>query len=163
MEDEKKYQFSVTNIAFKTAIKAVLIYIFIFLFMKLIGLVHIYQLRYLNTLALFLSTQYALKEISLKTDNNLEYLTGLGVSTLIGFVSFSLFAFFMFFYLTFFDPALMQYFIEHAPFGRYLTPLNTCAWLVIEGLGIQLSFTLTIMEYFKWMQHKLRSGKELIK
>ena len=161
MENEKKYNFSITNLAFRMAIKAGISYIIIFLLMKLIGLVHIYQLRYINTLVLFLFTVHTLKTIDLRTGNNLEYLTGLAVCIFIAAVSFSLFASFMFFYLKFFDPAFMRYLIEHAPFGSYLSPLNTAAWLITEGLGIQISFTLIIMEYFKWMQFKLKSKKDL--
>ena len=131
--------------------------------MKLIGLVHIYQLRYLNTVVMLFITVQTLKEIDVRTQNNLEYLTGLGVSIWIAILSYSIFSFFMFFYLRFLDPSFMQFLIEHAPFGRYLNPLNASSWITIEGTGIQLVFTIVIMEYFKWMQYKLKSKKDFSK
>ena len=163
MEDESKYHLSISNLAFSKALKAGGIYILVFLLMKLVGLERVYQLRYLNTLLLFLFTMYTLNEINTKTKNHLEYLTGLAVSIFMAVISFSLFAFFMFFYLNFFDPVFMQYLMEHAPFGRYLNPINAAVWLIIEGIGIQISFTLIIMEYFKWRQYKLKSKQKLNK
>lgn len=122
------------------------LFIVYFLLMKLLGLAHVFQLRYLNFLILIIMSYMALTQV--EDRHKLRYLNGLGACLLLAGISYSILAIFMFIYLKI-DTGLMEYYIHHAPMGRYLTPFYTGFWVANEGLAAQPIIALLLMEYIK--------------
>jgi hypothetical protein len=159
MENERKYKVSVLGEAFKYGIAAGICYILFFVLMRAVGLMAHFELRHVNLLIMIVFTVITLGRINGKTRNKLEFLTGLGTAMLVAGISFGLFGAFMFFYLRLLDPAFMEYLVATAPFGQYLNPVNTAAWIVHEGFGSQVIIGLITVETFKLIQMKTHSTK----
>ena len=144
--------------AFRASIKYGLIcgaiFIGYFLLMKLFNLEEYYQLRHVNILVLLIATFWTAKKIDDRSQIKLRYLHGLFFCMVLGAIAYSALGVFLFFYLTFFDPALMHYYINHAPMGFYLTPARIALWVASEGIGIQVWFGFIAMEYIKHRQRQ---------
>lgn len=159
MENVKKYRIPVWRTTFIYGIIAGLLYTVYFLVMRAVGLMENFELRFVNLVFTIIFTVAALAKINGKTRNRLEFLTGLAACMLVAGFSYLLFGIFLFVYLRWFDPGFMQYLVENAPFGEWLTPLNTAGWVIHEGFGAMTIIALILVETFKLIQMSTNSPK----
>ncbi len=117
-----------------------------FLLMKLLGLVHHYELRFLNVFIQVGGIYFALKKFRETHGQHLNYFRALITGVATGAVSSAIFAIFLFAYLTI-DPSLMQGIIDNEPMGRYLNPYITAFMVALEGVFSGLLFTFIIINY----------------
>jgi C4-dicarboxylate transporter len=116
-----------------------------FLLMKVVGWVHVVELRVLNLFIMAIGIYLALKKFR-QTDINQQfnYMRAffLGVTTSI-FASF-IFAVFLFIYVGLIDHALMKAIVEKEPMGRYLNPYVVSFIVAVEGIlsGILVTFII---------------------
>lgn len=117
-----------------------------FLIMKLVGLVHHYELRFLNVFIQVGGIYFALKKFRETHGQHLNYFRALITGVATGAISSAIFAIFLFGYLTI-DSNLMQGVIENEPMGRYLNPYISAFMVALEGLFSGLLFTFIIINY----------------
>lgn len=117
-----------------------------FLIMKVAGLAHIYELRFLNVIIQVGGIYFALKKFRETHDEHMNYFRALVTGVATGAVSSVIFALFLFIYLTV-DPGFMQDIITNEPMGRYLNPYITSFMVALEGLFSGLLFTFIIINY----------------
>jgi hypothetical protein len=117
-----------------------------FLIMKVTGLAHIYELRFLNVIIQVGGIYFALKKFRETHDQHMNYFRALVTGVATGAVSSVIFALFLFIYLTV-DPGFMQDIITNEPMGRYLNPYITSFMVALEGLFSGLLFTFIIINY----------------
>ena len=128
-----------------------------FLLMKLLSIETIVELRFLNFIIMLLGIRLFI--LRLKRDNNgaLEYLQSLGYGFVLAVITAVFFSAFMFIYLAYIDPGMMQHIREYQPFGEYLTPGSAAIVLVLEGCasGAIISFA---MAQFMAREAKMRQA-----
>ncbi|TXH24706.1 MAG: DUF4199 domain-containing protein [Cyclobacteriaceae bacterium] len=117
-----------------------------FLLMKVAGLAHIYELRFLNVFIQVGGIFLALKKFRETHDQHMNYFRALVTGVATGAVSSVIFALFLFIYLSV-DPGFMQDSITNEPMGRYLNPYITAFMVALEGLFSGLLFTFIIINY----------------
>ncbi|MBN8577080.1 MAG: DUF4199 domain-containing protein [Cytophagales bacterium] len=117
-----------------------------FLLMKILGLAHIYELRFLNVFIQVGGIYFALKKFRETHDQHMNYFRALATGVATGAVSSVIFALFLFIYLSA-DPGFMQDIIANEPMGRYLNPYITSFMVALEGLFSGLLFTFIIINY----------------
>lgn len=117
-----------------------------FLIMKVAGLAHIYELRFLNVIIQVGGIYFALKKFRETHDQHMNYFRALVTGVATGAVSSVIFALFLFIYLSV-DPGFMQDIITNEPMGRYLNPYITSFMVALEGLFSGLLFTFIIINY----------------
>ena len=117
-----------------------------FLLMKVTGLVHHYELRFLNVFIQVGGIYYALKKFKETHGQHINYFRALvtGVST--GAIASLIFAIFLFAYLMM-DQSLMLDIIEKEPMGRYLNPYIAAFMVALEGIFSGLLFTFILINY----------------
>ena len=117
-----------------------------FLFMKLVGLFEIHELRGLNFFILFIGVWKALTHF--KKNSNLEYFEGIGLGSLTALIGVIPFAVFIFFYLHA-DPQFMANIIANEAYGEYMNPYILAFLIAFEGgiSGVLVSFGM--MQYLK--------------
>jgi hypothetical protein len=133
---------------------AAALYVVGFLVMRAFGLHDNFRLRYLNFPILFACTYVCLNKVHKETNYTVTYLGGLAQSMLIAGVSVVLYGVFFFIYLSYIDHGLMDHLIQTAPFGWLLTPALASFWVGHELFGFQVLYSIIVMEYFKFQQHK---------
>jgi Protein of unknown function (DUF4199) len=114
--------------------------------MKVAGLAHIYELRFLNVFIQVGGIYLALKKFKETHDEHMNYFRALVTGVATGAVSSVIFALFLFIYLSV-DPGFMQDIITNEPMGRYLNPYITAFMVALEGLFSGLLFTFIIINY----------------
>lgn len=117
-----------------------------FLLMKLIGLAHHYELRFLNVFIQVGGIFFALKKFKQTHEEHMNYFRALITGVATGAVASAIFAVFLFVYMSV-DSAFMQGIIENEPMGRYLNPYITAFMVALEGLFSGLLFTFIIINY----------------
>lgn len=134
----------VTDITtYKVAVFAALAMILFFLFMKMIGLVTVVELRFLNYVIMFFAVRYILLSVRRTNNGKLEYLKGMMKGFMTVFFTSVFFAAFVFIYLSI-DRNFMNYLKDSQPFGSYLTAGSAALVNLIEGtaIGAIISFAL---------------------
>jgi len=117
-----------------------------FLIMKVLGLAHHYELRFLNVFIQVGGIFFALKKFKQTHDEHMNYFRALITGVATGAVASVMFALFLFVYMSV-DGAFMQGIIENEPMGRYLNPYITAFMVALEGLFAGLLFTFIIINY----------------
>jgi ABC-type enterobactin transport system permease subunit len=117
-----------------------------FLLMKVVGLAHHYELRFLNVFIQVGGIFFALKKFKQTHEEHMNYFRALITGVATGAVASALFAVFLFVYMSV-DSAFMQGIIENEPMGRYLNPYITAFMVALEGLFSGLLFTFIIINY----------------
>ncbi len=117
-----------------------------FLIMKVVGLAHIYELRFLNVFIQVGGIYYALKKFKQTHEEHMNYFRALITGVATGAVSSAVFAIFLFVYMSV-DSSFMQGIIDNEPMGRYLNPYITAFMVALEGLFSGLLFTFIIINY----------------
>lgn len=117
-----------------------------FLVMKLVGLAHHYELRFLNVFFQVGGIYLALKKFKETHDEHMNYFRALVTGVATGAISSVLFALFLFIYMSL-DTSFMQGVVDNEPMGRYLNPYITAFMVALEGLFSGLLFTFIIINY----------------
>ena len=117
-----------------------------FLLMKVVGLVHHYELRFLNVFIQVGGIYFALKKFKETHEEHMNYFRGLITGVATGAIASGIFAIFLFAYMSI-DSTLMQGIIENEPMGRYLNPYIAALMVALEGLFSGLLFTFIIINY----------------
>jgi ABC-type enterobactin transport system permease subunit len=117
-----------------------------FLLMKVVGLAHHYELRFLNVFIQVGGIFFALKKFKQTHEEHMNYFRALITGVATGAVASAIFAVFLFVYMSV-DSAFMQGIIENEPMGRYLNPYITAFMVALEGLFSGLLFTFIIINY----------------
>lgn len=129
-----------------------------FLLMKVIGLVHVVELRFLNALILTIGIVMAIRALKNMKQGRMRYLQGIGVAYITALVATIIFAAFMVVYIKAFDENLLEVLTAENLFGERMsiTPgLVVFVVLMLEGMisGIMIGFIA--MQWFKRPDHKL--------
>ena len=128
-----------------------------FLAMKLIGWVHIVELRVLNFLILAAGVTMAIRYFK-RTLGSLAYLKGMGVGFFTAMVAVITFALFLLIYLWQVDPGFMELVQQQESLGRYLDPLTVAFTITMEGFGSGYLITFIVMQYMKRSHLQNSSG-----
>lgn len=138
------------NVIEKTAVKYGLI-VFVgltayFLFMKMVGLFEIHELRAFNFIILFLGVWKALTYQ--RKNGHLRYFEGIALGSMTALIGVFPFALFIFFYLQV-DVQFMANIIANEAFGQFLNPYILAFLITFEGgiSGVLVSFGM--MQYLK--------------
>jgi ABC-type Fe3+-siderophore transport system permease subunit len=117
-----------------------------FLIMKIAGLAHHYELRFLNVFIQVGGIYFAIKKFKQTHEEHMNYFRALITGVATGAVGSAVFAIFLFAYMSL-DTTFMQGIIENEPMGRYLNPYITAFMVALEGLFSGLLFTFIIINY----------------
>lgn len=117
-----------------------------FLLMKVVGLAHHYELRFLNVFIQVGGIFFALKKFKQTHEEHMNYFRALITGVATGAVASAIFAVFLFIYMSV-DTVFMQGIIDNEPMGRYLNPYITAFMVALEGLFSGLLFTFIIINY----------------
>ena len=104
-----------------------------FLLMKLLNLETRVELRYFNFVILLVGLRLFILRLKRENNGHPEYLHSLGYGFAVAALTSLFFSAFMFIYLSYIDPAMMQHIQTHQPFGHYLTPGSAAIVLLLEG------------------------------
>ena len=137
---------SVEKVALKYGLIISLSLVAYFLFMKLVGLFEIHELRGLNFFILFAGVWKALTYYKKRYD--LEYFEGIGLGALTAIIGVVPFALFIFFYLHA-DTQFMANIVANEAYGEYMNPYILAFLIAFEGgiSGVMVSFGM--MQYLK--------------
>lgn len=119
----------------------------LFFIMKLMGVVHVIELRALNFFVLAIGVVMALRNFSKNKPESFTYLKGLGLGVLTTIIASVLFGLFVFIYTNFLDPGFMQSIVENEPFGKYLNPYIAGVAVAVEGIASGLILSFIVMNY----------------
>ncbi len=140
---------SYTNLAFKSSLMIFILLVFYFLLMRIIGLHTMIELRYLNFFILLGGIAYSLRNFLKTLGGKASYLESLGFGFMVSTISSLLFSIFMFIYLLHIEPSFMDFLIQNAPFGSYLTSVSAPLIIFIEGAASGAILTFVLMQYYK--------------
>ena len=143
--ENNKYTFE--NISIRYGLMTTVWLIAYFLIMKLVGLVHILELRTLNFMFLVGGIYLAIRRHKENNDST-TYLQGIGIGLLTSAVAVLPFALFIFIYLQL-DQGLLNYIIEQDQFGQHLNPYILSFIVAFEGFFSGMILTFIIMQYMK--------------
>ena len=120
---------------------ALLVY---FLFMKLLNLSTVVELRFLNFFIMFIGIRYFILRLKKENNGTLDYLQSLAYGFIVAVLTSVLFSAFMFTYLSYIDHAMLEHLQLNQPFGEYLTPGSAAVVLILEGSasGAIIAFAL---------------------
>ena len=129
-----------------------------FLLMKVFGLTHIIELRFLNGLIMATGVTLAVRALKNIRHGNLGYFEGLGVGALTSIIGTTIFAAFMVVYIKTFDDTLLKVLSGNDYVGERMaiTPgVVVFIVLMLEGVisGFMVSFIA--MQWFKRPDHKV--------
>lgn len=120
-----------------------------FLIMKLLNLIEILELRFLNIIILFTGIVLTINYLRLKTNGKFMYLEGLALGFFTTLISVGIFGIFIFLYLSQFDPGFFYYIQTHGWFGEHLTPVTATIAVLLEGISSGAIITFISMQFFK--------------
>lgn len=129
-----------------------------FLLMKVFGLSHIIELRFLNAIILTLGIVISIRNFKKMKNGNIGYFQGLGIAFLTALVATVLFATFMLVYVKAFDDSLLEVLSAENLFGERIesTPgLVIFIVLMLEGVISGFMIGFIAMQYFKRRDHKV--------
>ena len=118
-----------------------------FLIMKFAGLLHVVELRMFNLVILVAGIFFALRKFKQTHEDHLNYFRALVTGVATGAIGSIGFAVFFWIYVSFLDPDLMQYIIDHEPMGRFLNPYISAFIVALEGVFSGLLVTFVLINY----------------
>ncbi|GGG00902.1 DUF4199 domain-containing protein [Pontibacter amylolyticus] len=129
-----------------------------FLLMKVVGLSHIIELRFLNGLIMAVGVTLSIRALKIMRQGNIGYFEGLGVGVITSVLATVVFAAFMVIYIKAFDDGLLKVLAGEQFFGdrMAITPgVVIFIVLMLEGVisGFMVSFIA--MQWFKRRDHKV--------
>ncbi|MFD2245075.1 DUF4199 domain-containing protein [Pontibacter ruber] len=129
-----------------------------FLLMKLVGLSHIVELRFVNGVIMAIGISIAIKAYKDSVKGMIGYFKGLGVGIITSIVATVLFAAFMLVFIKVFDDSLLEVLSADRYFGERMdvTPgIVIFTVLILEGVisGFMISFIA--MQWFRRREYKV--------
>ncbi|NDK55428.1 DUF4199 domain-containing protein [Pontibacter fetidus] len=127
-----------------------------FLIMRLLGLVHILEFRFLNSVIMAIGIVLALRAFKRAKHGNIGYLSGLGAAFLTALVGTLIFSVFMLVYIKAFDDALLKVLTSNRMVGEQVanTPgLVIFMVLMMEGVISGAMIGFIAMQFFKREDH----------
>ncbi len=143
----------VENIGVRYGLYTAAVLVGYFLFMQMIGLGKVLELRVLNLIILLGGIILAEERYKSATSKHMEYLTGYGLGGTVTLISISIFALFIGFYLSF-DHVLMETIKATALMGHYLDPYTAAFAVFGEGLSSGLIASFAMMQWYKRYTHQ---------
>ncbi|MEQ8906586.1 DUF4199 domain-containing protein [Ekhidna sp.] len=120
-----------------------------FFVMKLLGLIHITELRALNAFIMFTGAFLAIKRFR---DGDFQYkfnyLAGIGTGMAVGMITAILFSFFVVVYL-FLDPVFTTNILADFPDNTFMNQLTLAMVIFIEAMGSSFIFSFVSMQWLK--------------
>ena len=136
-------------ISLKTGVLTGLALILFFIAVRIIGLVHILELRALNFAILLPGILVVIQKVKAFSNSPMSYLEGLAAGIFTSITAVTTLAAFMLIYLTTLEPSFMETIKEKAMFGQHLNPYIASFTIIIEGVGSGLITTFIVMQYKK--------------
>ncbi len=112
-----------------------------FLIMKMVGLIHVPELRVLNALIMFYGVFQSIKTAKFKLVD-FNYFKGIGVGALTAFAASFAYSLFGVIYLTLIEPDFLNSIRLYEPLGIYMNEYSASLQIFIEGSasGVLLSY-----------------------
>lgn len=129
-----------------------------FLLMKLLGLVHIIELRFLNGLIMAVGVVLAIRAFKIAMDGQISYFKGLGTGLITSVVGTVVFAAFMVIYVKTAGEGMVEMLSAEQYFGERVeaTPgVVIFSVLLLEGVISGFMIAFIAMQWFKQRQHKV--------
>ncbi len=129
-----------------------------FLLMRLLGLVQIIELRFLNGLIMAVGVCLAIRAYKISVNGMIGYFKGLGTGIITAIVATVIFASFMLLYIKAFDGNLLEVLSAERLFGdrMQVTPgLIVFIVLMLEGVISGFMIAFIAMQYFKRNDYKV--------
>ena len=140
----------IKNIEIKVGLLTSLTLILYFLFMKLVDLIQIVELRALNIFILLGGVYVAFYYERKQTHSNIEYFRGLLLGILTALYAIIPFSLFVFFYLREIDPYLIRVLQSHTILiGVKITLEIVAESILIEGIVSGVLITFILMQYYR--------------
>jgi len=143
----EKVPYSIESISIRYGLYTTGVLIAYFLIMKLLGLVHVVELRAMNLVILVGGILLALRYFK-KKNEVIVYLQGIGLGLLTSAVAVVTFALFVFIYLQI-DIDFLVLIKQKESFGEYLNPYILAFVVALEGTASGFIATFVIMQYLK--------------
>lgn len=140
-----------TRLIYKYGIGTGLALVLYFVIMKLAGLIHITELRYLNLLILMSGLYVYFKNL---VDEKFDYLSAFTSGIYVSGIAVFTFVIFFMFYIDFIEPNFYEYLRANEPLGSYLNKGALGFMLIAEGLSSGLVLTFVFMQHFKSYLYK---------
>ena len=140
------------KVALKYGLLTAAALILYFLLMKLLGLAHIVELRYLNAIILAIGIVLAIKGFKTSLNGEIKYFKGIGTGILTAVVATLVFAAFMLIYVKALDDTFIEVLSAEELFGDRMegTPgLVVFTVLVLEGFISGFLVSFIAMQWFK--------------
>jgi hypothetical protein len=119
-----------------------------FILMKMLGLVHIIELRFLNAVIMFFGVYKAIKILK-SSEKKFQYFKGIGVGALTAIIASGLFTAFGFLYILVIDTGFVADLKMNEPLGLYLNKYVAVMQIFIEGTISGFIFSYIIMQWLK--------------
>lgn len=119
-----------------------------FLIMKILGLIHVPELRIFNALIMFYGVFQAIKRAKVEL-NEFNYFKGIGAGILTAFVATFFFSLFGVFYLSFIDPNFIMSIKVNEPLGIYMNQYSASLQIFIEGSASGVLFSYASLQWLR--------------
>lgn len=129
-----------------------------FILMRLVGLSHIIELRFLNGIIMAIGVSMAIRAYKIKERGKIGYFSGFGVGAITAIVGTTLFAALMLLYIKIGGGSLIETLSSERYFGERVqsTPgIVVFSVLMLEGVISGIMFSFIAMQYFKQKDHKV--------
>jgi hypothetical protein len=119
-----------------------------FIIMKILGLIHVQELRSLNALIMFYGVFQAIKS-SKEELTDFNYFKGMGAGVLTAFTSTFVYATFGVIYLTVLDPGFLSEIQAKEPLGMYMNEFSASLQVFIEGSASGVLFSYVSLQWLR--------------
>lgn len=129
-----------------------------FMLMKLLGLSHIIELRFLNGIIMAIGVVLAIRAYKIRKEGRIGYFKGIGTGVITAIVGTTIFAGFMVTYVKLGGEALVETLAADEYFGGQVvaTPgVVIFSVLMLEGVISGFMIAFIAMQYFKQREHKI--------
>ncbi len=129
-----------------------------FLLMRLLGLEHIIELRFLNGVFMAIGVVIAIRSYKISLNGEIPYFKGIGAGLITAVVATVIFASFMLIYIKAFDNRLLEVLSAESLFGERMsiTPgIVVFVVLMLEGVISGFFISFIAMQWFKRPDHKV--------
>ena len=125
-----------------------------FITMKILGLIHIPELRVLNALIMFYGVFQSVKEARESLDD-FNYFKGFGTGALTAFSASFVYAVSGVLYLQFINPSFLTDIISNEPLGFFMNQYSASIQIFIEGAASGILFSYSSLQ---WLREPYMAG-----
>lgn len=147
------------KIILKYALIVGVLYIIYFLLMKVVGLAHITELRFVNYLLFTIVGSLEIQAMKERGTNRIHYLQGLGITFITGLFSFLIMGAFIFIY-SYFDTFFLDTVSKMYPASRAFVHFSAPFLVVSEGIAYSAIISFCLMQYFKKYSVRIKKVKK---